>query len=177
MCFHCRNNHIPFSDGVASGTIYMKKKITCWNIDTLFANNIGGFAGALYMRYNGSITSINCTFLHNHGYTGVMRVIDGVNVTNKATLFLSNTGQYGGAIYMRDWGMCVNTDSHFKDNTGQYGGSIFIIFIHDQVSCINTNCSFHHNFASVSGGAIYGEGKRPAFKIVSGKLKILAMLI
>ena len=151
----------------------------CLNIDTVFANNSGGYAGALYIHNNGSITNVNCTFRHNDGYTGAMYVRNSADVMNNETRFFSNTGRkLGGSILLYNHVTCENTNSNFQhnsadeggvifgrkdvqiintqtkftNNTGQFGGSIILL----GGSCINTKCIFQGNSVSEWGGAIYG---------------------
>ncbi len=124
---------------------------------------------------------MNCTFINNEGYSGVMRVLNDGNIINNATRFIGNRGQYGGVIYMRDHVACINTDCTFLDNSAsKSGGSIYgrndvevinsetrfisnrgqwggVTYIRDHVSCINTDSTFQNNSASEQGGVIYGR--------------------
>ena len=66
FCF--RGNYVPLEMELQKGIIYIEKHITCWNIDSTFANNTGGKAGAFLVRYNVAVTNVNSTFSHGKGH-------------------------------------------------------------------------------------------------------------
>ncbi len=45
---------------------------------------------------------------------------------NTETRFISSKGEKGGAIYIADQGICINTDSEFWDNSASiHGGALY----------------------------------------------------
>ena len=177
MCalFHYRRNNIPFFDSLESATIFIRRNITCRNKDALFSDNSGGYAGALFIQYFGSITNKNCTFINNEGYSGAIRALHDVNVMNNESRFIGNQGKWGGAIYLRYHVQCTNINSTFQENlVSESGGAIYgrydvqvintgsrflsnrggAIYMRDRATCRNTESMYVENSASSRGGAI-----------------------
>ncbi len=133
--------------------------VTCINTDSLFAHN---FASSNTGSSKGGAISGRLD----------------VKVTNNKTHFINNSANYGGAMYVRNRGSCINIDSVYKDNSGlSGGGAIYIrydvelintgtrfisnvgergaaIYLAYDGSCINTDCIFEDNFSPGYGGAM-----------------------
>ncbi len=154
-------NYVPLSEYEYRATIYTRKHIKVWNIDSVFLNNVGADAGVLYVGSYVSATNLNSTFLNNNGFAGVLYGDDNVMIMNKESVFKLNKGEDGGSIYMVGGATCVNTDSIFahnfaSSNTGSSTGGA-IHGRHD-VEITNSRSNFINNSANY-GGAIYIKTK------------------
>ena len=101
-------------------------------INCTFKNNLNG---ATY-----GATSVNCTFINNHGDDGGA-VSDGSAFN---CIFINNSAKsLGGAIYNGDAENCI-----FINNSANRGGAIAYCWQ-------SVNCSFFNNSAKSYGGAVY----------------------
>ncbi len=145
----------------SGGTIDLKGDITSFNIDCIFANNTSeGYegGGAFNMEYNVSVTTVNCTFMHNKGANaGAMHGHYGVEIVNTNSKFMRNHGRQGGAINI-GYRQCtsslypgvpchnsrlINTNCIFEDNYASDIGGVMVLWY--GVNSSNINCNFTQN--------------------------------
>ena len=188
-----RNSSFLFNFGKSGAVFYLINSCSLTNDGSIFQNNSAReHAGVVYATYDVTINNRDCLFHNNSAgslfldnsassYGGVIYGKNNIVILNTGSIFLSNTGQYGGAIYLENWGRCINIDSHFKynsvsekggaiygwtdieminnasrfrTNTGQYGGAISV---GKRGNCTNFDSHFQDNSVFYYGGAIYGE--------------------
>ena len=145
------SNHAANSGAV----FYLTDSCSLTNDGSVFLNNSAKkHAGVLYATHNVTIDNIRCLFQYNTAETGNAGAIYGqykIEVFNNETRFISNRGEYGGAIYIRDHVMYLNSDSTFQKNLASlHGGAIHC---QNDVKVINTQTRFISNKGRL-GGAI-----------------------
>ena len=133
-------------------------------VDSAFTGNSANDGGAIYNRYDASITILDTTFARNaadKGY-GLLNHRGGA-LYNEGEAHISrsvlteNSSKYGAGGAIANWnrGTIIVSESTFARNSAKSAGAIYI---DGEASVID--CTFAGNMASdVSGGAIYIDGE------------------
>ncbi len=153
----CINNNCSFHNNSASedgGVIKGQDNFEITNIGTRFQSNIGKTGGVIYMSNH--VTCINTDSIYQDNIAareaGAIYGRDVVKLINNATQFLSNTGQWGGAMYVNNNVTFKNIDSSYQNNSASKDGGA--IFVRDDFELINNGTKFIQNRVGSGGGAI-----------------------
>ena len=114
--------------------IYMNNYGNTSIIRSNFSNNLGSFGGAIYLvtsQLNAFFEIENCAFIENI------------------------STDYGGSIYMKQYGNTSIIRSNFSNNFASYGGAIILYFLRLNAFFEIADCAFIENNSTNSGGAIY----------------------
>ena len=134
------------------------------------------------------------TSFHSNQVTAVYLVLTTASFTGEAE-FVNNTSVYGGAIYLDNLAWIILLDNltlTFTGNMARFGGAIYTTFQCYNASSVaycttfgnsnggklcpgtvdfptNTNISFVHNYASISGNAIYLDSRICSLDCLNGE--------
>lgn len=138
------------------------------NIDSTFINNDANMGGVIYGTYYQVIDIKNSSFSENDaladtkldesGLGGVIYLLKGqndatVNVLNSSFGF--NTASSGGAIYLKETTVTINT-STFNSNSSSTNSGGAIALLNSNLNVIGDSI-FTSNTAKTYGGAIHGN--------------------
>ncbi len=156
----CINTECSFLNNAVShegGNIYGWKNIEVINTRSRFHGNTGQWGGAIYMQDKGRCTNTNCIFQDNYVslYGGAIYGWKDIEIITTGTRFLSNTAEYGGAIYIQEQGRCTNTNCTFLNNSVTVEGGA--LYGWKDIEIITTGSRFINNRAGDSGGAITSD--------------------
>lgn len=166
-----------YIDGELSGTtkiqdgtnVGLGRKIKLAESITLIGRNdndrlTGGDSKTiLFISSEAPIMIKNLAFSGGKGTFGAKKNLGGAiyiegtstNVTiGENVLFLDNTAENGGAIYINTGTLTINTDITMKENTAENGGAIY----NDNGSVVINGGTITANTASFNGGGIYNKG-------------------
>jgi len=173
-------SYTTFSNNTAStkgGAVFNIRNTPTFNYCTFTGNTTSGSAandggGAMYNAASNLAEGVvisNSIFTNNivpttgtntYGGGAIFSSLDPGKLQISSSIFIANTGKYGGAIYHRS-GSDVNRDnsevsisySVFEQNTAEYGGAIFS----DRHNTVVTSCIIRGNEAVEQSGGYYGR--------------------
>lgn len=137
-----------------SGAAIVAGRVTGAISNGMFVGNRGYIDGGAIIVSSTSTLAINdCTFATNDAWDegGALLVDNGPNVTVNRCFFIGNTCSDGSAIINND-GVVTVASSVFIGNSGLYGGGVYTW---DDGTLKLTNCTFRRNTAHYTGGALH----------------------
>jgi len=116
--------------------------------------------GAVY-AYGVEVSVSDSVFDSNVGYSGGAIYVDGT-LTVTGSTFTSNKGDEGGAVYV--FGELSVSSSSFNSNNSEFGGAVYVSNATQSASLTVSGSTFTDNYANatgvgrVEGGAIFVDG-------------------
>ena len=152
-CCHFIDNHVT-QEG---GAVLVINTVTMNIEDSLFNNNSASalgnetYAGGAICVVNGSIFTINSTYMNNNAYFGGAIYIKSGNISSISDYYMSNTAYIGGAIFVNSGNISSTNDQYINNSADSDGGASYVY----SGNIISTNDQYINNSADSDGGASY----------------------
>ena len=157
------SNNLVFINGAAIHLFASLSNSLIEIIDCVFMdNNSTSLGGAVYLKMIGNISIIRGYFSNNFAYNGGA-IISFASQSNSlleisnCVFIENNSTNFGGAIYMENYGNNTIINSKFSNNFASYGGVIYLISSQSNNLFEIVDCDFSENNSSNYGGTFYME--------------------
>ena len=146
------------------GVFYITDFCSATLVDCTITNNTASSqAGAFYMSSSGTAHLFHTEVSFNKaldGEGGGAAISDSSRMTSVDSSFISNTGLYGGAIYLVTSVVFAPVNTTFSSNSATFSGGA--VMIRQTTKSTWQNCTCNGNIAGRDGGCFLGDDRTVA---------------